>query len=68
MERDRAWPTTLLKSTNIASPSLCSGSGLFPLLMEKTPDRGGKADGFKGSQALGHSCEQSDLGTKLDAW
>ena len=64
-DRWAEWPGPLLckKSDNMTGPLPFGESGLFPLLTGRLQNRGGRAEELKGSKALGHFCEQSDLGT-----
>ena len=49
----------------MAGPLPSGESGLFPLLTGRLQNRGGRAEELKGSKALGHFCEQSDLRTLI---
>ena len=49
-----AWRTALPKSTDMGGPFFSGQSGLFPCVDAESPDRGGRANELRGSQALGH--------------
>ena len=56
-----AWHGSLPKFNRPCCPT--SLPRIQSVSLTDCPNRGRKANGLKGSQVLGHICEQSDLGT-----